>query len=226
MASGLRYSLLMPLVAILLVAGPATAQPDPVNGIRLGSPSPGKAFAMSLVLPGWGHRYANGGQWGGGGTFFALADAFFWTGLAGTAWRRNHAISSYETLAVTGAGADMEGKDRLFALRLAGYRSSDEFREVSLRNRAWEDLAYADDPANWWSWTDESDYLRFRDLREESESLGRRRTAIIATLVANRLISGFLAARSARNRSEPQFALAFRPVRSGPLPVVDLAVRF
>lgn len=181
---------------------------------------------MSLVLPGWGHRYANAGRWGRSGTFFAIADALLWTGLAGTVWRRNHAITNYETLAVTGAGADMEGKDRLFALRLASYRSVDEFRETSLRNRAWENLPYADDPANWWSWSDEVDYLRFRELREDSESLGRRRTAIIATLVANRLISGFLAARSARNRGGADLAVALRPVRSSSLPAVDLAIRF
>jgi hypothetical protein len=224
MSSGPRLAL--PFAALLLAAAPAAAQPDPASGIRLENPSAGRAFAMSLVLPGWGHRYANGGQWGGSGTFFALADAFLWTGLVGTSWQRSHVIQSYETLAATGAGADMDGKDRLFSLRLASFRSSDEFLEVSLRNRAWEDLSYVDDPAYWWSWTDEADYLRFRDLREDGESLGRRRTAIIATLVANRLISGFLAARSARSRGGADFALALRPTRSGSLPALDLALRF
>lgn len=219
----------VPLLLLALVAvplRPAAAQPDPVAGVRTEGPSPGRAFVMSLVLPGWGHRHANGGSWGGGGTFFALTDAVLWTGLAGTVWRRNHVISSYETLAVTGAGADLEGRDRLFALHMASYRSSDEFREVSLRNRAWQDLAYLDDPAYWWSWGTEADFLRFRDLREESESLGRRRTALIATLVANRLISGFLAARAARNGGQERLAVGLRPSPRGSSPVVDLAIRF
>jgi len=211
---------------LFLAASPVAAQPDPATLLANDAPSPGKAFAMSLVLPGWGHRYANGGSWGRSGTFFALADVFLWTGLGGTIWHRNQVIESYETLAVTGAGADMQGKDRLFALRLASYRSLDEFVEVSLRNRTWDDLAYADDPSYWWSWTDEADYLRFRALREDSESLGRRRTALIATLVANRLVSGFLAARSARNNGSSNLAVGLRPQPNSSIPVVDLAVRF
>lgn len=214
------------LAATLAATAPASAQPNPVTGVPAKAPSPGKAFAMSLVLPGWGHRYANGGRWGGGGTFFALADVLLWTGLAGTVWHRDQVIGSFETLAATGAGADVQGSDRLFTLRLASYHSLDEFIEVSLRNRTWENLAWADDPSHWWSWTEETDYIRFRGLREDSESLGRRRTALIATLVANRLISGFLAARNARNNGTAGFAVALRPQRFSSIPAVDVAFRF
>jgi hypothetical protein len=197
-------------------------------GLRLdqNQPSPGRAFLLSLALPGLGHRYANGGAWGSGGTFFVLVDGLLWTSLANSIWKRGQAIDNYRLLAVTGAGADVDGKDRIFFLRLASYQSSDEFTETSLRNRAWDEIGYADDPSFQWNWDSQDEYLRYREVREESETLGRRRTVLAATLVANRLLAGFLAARNARRAGAPDLMLSIRPPTADRTAGIDLAYRF
>lgn len=195
----------MRCVLFLLVVLGLTAVPE----VR--AQSAGGAFVRSLVLPGWGHHYAHGGRWGKSGTFFAGADAAMLLGASSAEWRRGSAVESYRTLATGRAGAEIAGKDRTFFLRLASYRSSDEFREVSLRNRAWDDVDYVADPAFQWEWQSEADYLEFRELREESESLRRRRTVLVATLVANRLISGLSAARAARRGSAGSVTLSVTP---------------
>ncbi len=183
------------------------------------------AFFRSLVLPGWGHHYAHGGRWGRSGVFFAGTDIGLLLGTSSAEWRRGSAVETYRTLATGRAGADIAGKDRTFFLRLATYQSSDEFLEVSLRNRAWDGINYVDDPAFQWDWETESDFIEYRTLREESESLGRRRTILIASLVANRLIAGLSSARVARRGGEGSMNLSVSPGLTG-RPVVSLSKQF
>lgn len=204
-------------VVIFLVA------PKAANARQADPKTPGGAFVRSLLLPGLGHRYTNG-RWGASGTTFALADAALWTGLFGVTWRRSNLEDSYRALAVSRAGADMDGKNRTFVLRLASYRSSDEFVEVALRNRAWEDIGYVDDPSYRWNWETEEDFLQFRDLRNDAESLGRRRTLIVASLVANRILAGILSTRAVRRAAD--MSVSMRPSMDGSSPVVDLGLRF
>ena len=57
----------------------------------------------------------------------------------------------------------------------------------------------------------------FRDLRDDSETLGRRRSILIATLVTNRVLSALIAVRSTtrfNRRASADFALAPPPVGS------------
>ena len=204
-----RITLLFAAVILLVLPKVADArQADPGT--------PRGAFVRSLLLPGLGHRYTNG-RWGAGGTTFALADAALWSGLFGITWRRSNLEDTYRALAVSRAGADMDGKNRTFVLRLASYRSSDEFVEVALRNRAWEDIGYVDDPSYQWEWATGEDFLRFRDLRNDAESLGRRRTLIVASLVANRILSGILSTRAVRRAAD--LSVSVRPSIDGSAPV-------
>lgn len=177
------------------------------------------------MLPGWGHQYAQGGSWRGRATFFALADAALWTGLVATLWQRSHAINGYESLAVTRADAQIDGKDRQFFLNIGAYRSSDEFQEAVLRNRAWDQVNYVSDPAFQWAWQSDEDFFRYRGLREDAESLGRRRTFLIAGLVANRVISGISAAISASRQRPNAVALSVSPTSTS-APQLNLYLRF
>ena len=119
----------------------------------------------------------------------------------------------------------MDGKNRTFFLNLASFESSDVYRETMLRNRAWDQIGYVDDPSFQWEWQNEEAYNRFRTLRNDAESLRRRRSILIASLVANRLISGAIAARSAgRSRRAGMSAALAPPVDH--LPVLSLRVNF
>ncbi len=220
----MRYTAGALLLFAWLIAGavPAHTQHSTDRDV-----SAGKAFGLSLLLPGLGHQYVHGGDWGGWATVFALADAGLWTSLIGSEWRRNHLEGNYETLAAASAGADVEGKERDFFLNLASYRSSDEYLEAQLRNRNWTNLDVIADPSNQWMWETEEDFLRFRELREDAQSLQRRRSFIITTLVANRLISGIGALRGARRADRAAATLSFSiPPRGSDVPMMNLRVRW
>lgn len=200
----------------------AQSVPQPVAEWQ---PSAGKAFGLSMLLPGLGHRYVNERQWTGWARTYAAADVGLWLGLIGGEWHRDQLVQSYTTLARGSANALVDGKDRTFYLNLASFQSSDEYRETMLRNRAWDRVDYVDDPAFQWSWESEADFNRFRDLRDDAESLRRRRSILIASLVANRLVSGAIAARSAGRSRRAQITAALgAPIESNP--VLSLNVRF
>lgn len=222
---GMHRPLVAVLLLVLLLPLRATAQEADVPDRR----SPLKAFALSLALPGLGHRYVHGGDWDGAASAFAVAEAGFWTGVLVADWRHGQAVESYETLATTRADAQIDGKDRRFFLELGTYRSSDEFLDSKLRDRAWDQIGYVSDPAFQWEWQSEADFLRYRDLRDEADTFSNRRTLFIATLVANRLIAGLTAVRAARrtNRAAPDLSLSFAPPPVGArAPLTRLRVRF
>lgn len=214
------------LFVLALAAFPALAQQaQPARSAR-------KALGLSLLVPGLGHRYAHGGDWDGAASAFAVADAALWLGLVGTQVHRGDLIQSYETLAAARAGADVAGKDRRFFLNLASYRTSDDYREAQLRNRAWDQVDYVADRSYQWAWQSEEDFQQFRALREDAESLRRRRPFLVAGLVANRLLAGITAVRAAgraagRAGAAPSVSVSVAPPPpEGTAPVLHLGVRF
>ncbi len=196
-------------------------QPGPIRREISGK----KAFLLSMILPGLGHRYVRQGHWNGWGAAFSLADASLWVALFGGEWHQNHLIDSYTNLAVSGAGADVSGKNRTFFLNLASFRSSDEFLETVLRNRAWDQIGYVSDPSFQWNWKSEDDFERFRSLRSDAESVGRRSSVLIAALVVNRLVSGLLSSRNAGRMSRLRVALGPPEIESN-IPSAALALTF
>ncbi len=202
----------------------ASAQPVPPSDSQWQA-SGGKAFGLSMILPGLGHRYVNQNNWTGWARTYAAADIGLWLSLIGGEWRRDDLVQSYTTLASGSAQAQVIGKDRTFFLNLASFESSDVYRETMLRNRSWDLIGYVDDPSFQWDWDSREAFNRYRGLRDDAESLRRRRSILIASLVANRLISGAIAARSAgRSRRSQVTASLAPPVESAP--VLSLRVQF
>lgn len=210
------------LLLATLVPGPVHAQQRP----DASAPSSKKAFALSLLLPGLGHRYVNGGDWDGAATVYALADAGLWLGLFGTERLHDQLVSDYQTYAAMHAGAHIEGKDRSFYLNLSSYRSSDEYREAALRNRAWDQIDYVAERTNQWAWETEDNFLRFREMRADAETVRRRSTFLVGLLVANRLVSGFTALRAAGRAGEPATSFSLSPAPDGHLPMLNVRVDF
>lgn len=216
--------ILLSLSLLALIVLPSQGQERPTIPDPEGR-SAGKAFGLSVLLPGLGHRYVNDNQWTGWAKTYAAADAGLWLALFGGEWQQDHLVQSYTTLARGSAEAQVDGKNRTFFLNLASFESSDVYRETMLRNRAWDQIGYVDDPAFQWEWQSEEAYNRFRDLRNDAETLRRRRSILIASLVANRLISGAIAARSAGRSRRAQVTAALAPPVED-LPVLSLSVRF
>lgn len=231
-----RFCRIIPVLALVLAAlfaGPgyrtAFAQTNSAQAAFSAQKthSPQKALAYSLLLPGLGQRYVNNGHWGGWGTTFALVDVGLWASLFGVSWQENQVEESFRTLAASRAAADIDGKDRTFFLNLATYRSSDDFLDTVLRNRAWDQIGYVEDPSFQWQWATEEDFITFRSQREKAESLGRNRTIIIVALVANRLISGITAAIGAGTSNKTTLSMHVGPpARNSSVPTAHLSLSF
>ena len=225
----MKYTVLaLALVGALWLPASAHAQVEETE-TEFTPKSSGKAVALSLLLPGLGHRYAHDGSWRGAASFFALADVTFWLGLFGADWRHGQAIESYRTLATTRANAQLDDKDRRFFLNLGLFRSSDEFLEVQLRNRAWDQVNYVSDPAFQWEWASEADLQEYRQLRDDADGWSRNRTLFISMLAANRLFAALTALRAARkaNAAAPDVSLSLAPPPpDANAPVLNLRVRW
>lgn len=209
-------------------AGSVMTSPVPAESAAVARAPSGKAaFLRSLLLPGLGHRYARG-RWERSGIVFTATETLLWLNLFGGEFRRDHLVESYTTLAAGSADADVSGKDRTFFLNLASFESSDEFRDVMLRTRQWDRIDYVNDPAFFWDWESTEDFARYRELREDAESLRRRRSVLIASLVANRVISGVLSARRAGKMDDgARITVEFDPPpRGSALPVARLGLTF
>ncbi len=185
-----------------------------------------RAFGMSLLFPGWGHYYAQNGSWRGRATLHAGAEVGLWISLISAEWRKNHFIQSYQTLAATRGNANIKGKDRTFYLNLATYQSSDEYLAFQLRNRFWDRIDYVDDPAFHWQWDSSDDFQEFRDLREDAESLRRRRSIFIALMVANRLLAGLNAIQAANNTNATLQLSLGQPLPGEQVPVLNASITF
>ena len=186
--------------------------------------SPGKAALLSIALPGLGHRYANSSQWSNRSTFLAMADITTWLGIAESSWRRNQSIDSYTVLAASKASADVEGKDRRFFLNLATYSSSDAFLESALRNRAWDQLDYVSDSSFQWEWESEEDFAAYRRLRERTESLERRRSVLVAVVIANRAFAAITSMLAVRQHNSTSVSFSMTVLDGSP--AVRLDARF
>ncbi|MEM1269265.1 MAG: hypothetical protein AAGI08_04365 [Bacteroidota bacterium] len=195
-----------------------------VTRLRSSRRSPVGAFALSLVVPGLGHRYAAGGAWTRGAVVHAGAEIGLVLSLLGARAREQDLTQSFETLAVLEAGADLAGKSRSFFLNLGTYDSTADFREALLRTRNWDQLAQTESPAFQWDWSSEQARLDYRALRDDAETAGRRVTVFASLMVANRLLSGFSALVSSR-RHNASLDLALLP-QAGGGQTVQAVVRF
>ena len=204
--STLKFSLLV-LSIILLGSSKSYAQVDQ-------GPSAKGAFLRSMVLPGWGHKYANQGEWNSGSKFHTGLEAVLWTGLVNSIRGESQIIEAYESFAASKAGVSLDGKNRAFVLNVANYSSDEAYREALLRNRAWDVVDSTNDPEFDWEWDSEEDRSEFRQLREDADALDRRQTFVIVSLLGNRLVSGFNALRKARKQKR-SFSARLTPIYDG-----------
>ena len=216
------------LVSALLV-GPTPSDVAAQDEIAVKPKSGVKAFGLSLLLPGLGHRYVNDGHWGGAGTVFVAADITLWIGLVASISQESHAVDGYANLVALRSGNTLEGKNRAFELAIGTYNSSEDYIDALLRSRQWDRLEGAQDPANQWVWESTEDRERYSELQDDADTADRRSKALIGALVVNRLISGVTAALRAR-KTRPAASISFSAQLGyspySDLPLARLALRF
>ena len=152
------------------------------------------AVGLSLFLPGSGELYAGNVRTG---TYLMAVDGALWMTYAGFVLHGDWILTDARQFAAMKAGADFSGKDDRFDVNVGNFISTAAYNQVRLRNREYAET-YSD-PGFQWLWLQESDRLHYRSLRIKSNQIHQASEFVIGALVVNRIISAFLAWRSAQS---------------------------
>lgn len=155
--------------------------------------SPRQAFWRSLLVPGWGQRYA-----GHGALRFVGVEAGLWAGYFGLRGLAQVRRDEYRTFAAEHAGARPGGKDREYFDDLGFYQSRLQHDQYALYREGPSAQVYPDTPEFFWEWDQEDSRRRYRHLRNSSESADRQALYATGLVVANHVIAAIHAARAAR----------------------------
>jgi len=150
------------------------------------------AAGLSLILPGMGELYADNF---GTGKYFLIADGVLWLTYAGLNLSSGWVQDDADVYMTQHAGASVEGKDDQFRVDVGNYLTVQEYNEAKLRAREYSKLY--DPVVYYWNWDSNPNRNEYRDLRITSDELERNATFVLGALVVNRLISAFVAGRSA-----------------------------
>ena len=160
--------------------------------------SPGKAFILSLLVPGLGELYAGAPS---RAKVFLATEAAVWSGFAAlelySSWKKN----DYESYAVAHAGVNLDGKDDDYFKDVDLYEDIWSYNEDQLHARDFDDV-YWDETYYFWEWDSEASRTTFNQLRTSSRRAHRRAINLIGAAVLNRLISAVDALRTARISNE------------------------
>ena len=154
------------------------------------APSGKKAFWRSLLVPGWGQRYA-------GGSTSAVRFLTLWGGYFGFQRLGEVREDDFRSYAAEHAGARMEGKDDRFLDDLGFYESWLQHDQFARYEEGPNAMLYPEGAGYFWEWDGEASRRRYRELRNSSENAGRQALYMTGLVVANHLISAIHAARSA-----------------------------
>lgn len=169
---------------------------DPRSGDHLRK-SPGKAFLMSLIVPGAGEYYTGSGL---KSRIFMIAELGGWASLVSFRHLGNWRKDDYRLLAAQEAGASVEGKDDRFFDVLGFYTNREEYNKVAgVYDNTRE--YYPDTQAYFWNWSSPEARERYRNLKNDSKSYYRNANFAVGFLIANHVLSAVDAYWSAKRHN-------------------------
>lgn len=196
---------LITLTAVLLVTDMADTE------AATNQPDPPAAFIRSMIIPGWGHYYADSENWNRGKVHLGAEAAFIVTYVS-LLKRASTLEQQYITLASLRAGVNISDRGRPFQLAIGEYSNLAEYNDWQLRSRNWNRLI--DHTAeNQWNWKTEDDRISYNELRSDRDRVKNQLPGILALMAVNRTLSAI----SAYNRARNQNNLAELSI----LPVID-----
>lgn len=189
-------------------------------------PSPRGAFLRSLVMPGWGHYYADQNDWRRGQLHLAAETAMILS-YAGLRVRNGMLQTDLNTYASSRAGVQLDGREREFLLAVSNYNDLDSYNDFMLRSRNWDDLI-PDVAANRWNWDTVEDRARFQDMRQQLDRNRSQLPTIVTLMVLNRAVSGISAFMKARDMGEnlPEARFSYLNEFGMPGPTAHLRFEF
>jgi hypothetical protein len=164
-------------------------------------PDARNAFLRSLVVPGWGHYYADSNNWNRG-KFHLGAEAVMIGSLFGLRSRISNLEKQYITLASLRAGVDISDRSRRFQLAVGEYNNLHEYNDFQLRSRNWNRL-FDNIRENRWEWAGEDDREQYNRLRADRDRSKNQIPALLSMMAVNRIISAISAYNRAEDASGP-----------------------
>ena len=140
---------------------------------------------QSLILPGMGEfnlGYEKKAQ-----SFF-IREAALWLLCLSGKQASNWYKSDYRAFAELHSGADMNGKDYLYAVNIGHYNSMEEYNDTRARQRNMDDL-YEEGEGNEWQWNNTENRIYFDKLRIQSVTYDKYASFAIGGLILHRIIS-------------------------------------
>lgn len=189
----IQYSIfVIPIIFVLIFQGELLAQQQKEDG-----PSPRGAFLRSLVMPGWGHYYADSDNWNRG-KYHLAGEAVLVLSYFGLNTRANNLENDFQTLAKSKAGTDLSGKSREYEIAIGNFDNLEEYNEARSQTRNW-DVLFPETSEYQWNWENEEYRTQYQDARERVDRNRSQLPTLIALMVTNRLVSGISAFIKARD---------------------------
>ncbi len=217
----MRIGIFMLLCVLMGSSVNATEKAD--TGRMVGEPkSIAKAVLLSGLLPGAGELYAERPS---RTKLFLATESLVWGAYFGFTYYGRRVRDDYRLYASSNAGSDMSLHSEDYYSAMEQYASSEEYNTDILREAR---RLYPDNPeqqlvyyreqgyfgSQAWEWTNESDWLRYRELRVKSRNAFQRAIYMTGLAVLNRglsMIDSFYLVRSHNKNSvglqiEPEFS--------------------
>ena len=144
-----------------------------------------QAKLKSLILPGWGEKEL--GKFEKANNFF-VREGILWLILIGAKTSANWYESDYIAFAELYAGADMTGKDYLYAVNLGHYNSLESYNDLKERQRSVADK-YIEGKGYEWQWDNLSNRIQYDNMRIKFATHSKYATFALGGLVLHRLVS-------------------------------------
>ena len=153
---------------------------------KTGAPkSRGKAFFMSLLVPGWGQHYAGAST---KRNIFVGLEIGMWASYGGftafSSWREQ----DYKSYAATHAGVNLDGKNNTYFIDVGNFADIYEHNDYRLQQRNFNKY-YEDIDFYYWKWEDQASREKFDQLRISADTANNRALFMLGAIVANHVIS-------------------------------------
>ena len=147
--------------------------------------SKGKAFLLSLILPGLGERYVGSNT---KAQIFMATEVSLWLSYAGFVTYRDWRKQDYKTFAAAHASVELRGKSDSYFIDLGNYQSIYDYNAAKLRQRNLPEY-YTDVETYFWNWDSSASRARFEQLRISADKADNRALFAIGAILANHVIS-------------------------------------
>ena len=152
-----------------------------------------QAFWRSLLIPGWGQRYAGRRV---SGERFLMAELALWGSYFAFQRRGEVREDNLRSYAAEHARARPEGKDGQFFDDLGFYQSQLQHDLLARYEDGLNAELYPDGPEFFWEWDREESRRRYRELRNSRQGAKRQALYVSGLVVINHLIAAVHAGRS------------------------------